>query len=214
MNLKKGMVGLVMVVMVIGYMMVITTSNTMLVQTETTGKISRQGYKKAYYAAVAGLGVAISKLRLDSSAYTFDIVENRPHFVRIAPDPDNHYSEASGTVDFSTHTRLFGPGWLSNNSLFSINTDFDNNQFLFIISMYYSPDPVTGNDTCFIKSQGKYIQNIGGNEFKAQIWGKVPLNIAAELIGQPEFGAMGVQSLNVTAGSEVNDFWDLQTTFK
>ncbi|GAB4281598.1 MAG: hypothetical protein Kow0029_26800 [Candidatus Rifleibacteriota bacterium] len=213
MSVKKGMAGLILLIIVIGYMMTISSSSSLLIQSESTGKSARRGYKNAYYAAVAGLGVVTSRLRMEQNL-TFSATEtDRPYFTRVAADPDNHYQEWTGSnTTYSGFTRLIAPGWINNSSNFVIN-NIDNEETVFLICSYPGPDPVTSDPVYFVKCQGKYKETDTGKEYVAQIWAKVVINAPSRIFSIQSFGPMAVQSTDIITGTEVNDFWDWQNRF-
>ena len=218
MNVKKGMAGLILLVMVIGYMMAISTSSTMLIQTESTGKFARQGYKNAYYAAISGIGAVMSMLRAKSAA-TFDSNEsNRPYFVRTSPDSDNHYcnyTSPASNQTYSGYSTLIAPGWISVSTPFVVNIEVDPSNYLFQVCTYPGDDPITGTRVYYVKSQGKYIDPSSAKEFYSQVWAKFTINAPAKLLSLNQFGTMGVQSLTLdTTSGEINDFWDWQNDFQ
>lgn len=214
MRFRKGMAGLILLVMIMGYMMMISTSSTFMIQSEATGKSTRKSYKNAYYAAVAGVGVVMSRLRLEPT--TFDVLLNeRPYFSRVNNDTDNHWREETGAnATFSGYGTLIYPGWIAVSSAFTVNTDINNDDYQFILCSYPYVDPVTSYEYIIIKSQGKFVEFDLEKEFKAQIWARFRINAPAKLISMESFGNMGVQDLTVAAGTEVNDFWDWQSDFQ
>lgn len=213
MTFRKGMAGLVLLVMMIGYMMAISVSNTVVIQSESAGKSARNGYKNAYYSALAGVGAVMARLRVEPT--TFDIATStRPYFVRVANDADNHYCEwVSAARTYSGGTRLIAPGWLQISSPFTINTDAHVEDYSFLICSYSKSDAATGEDYYMVKSQGKFVDFDGGKTFQAQIWARIKVNAPAKLLQLESFGAMGVQSTSIAAGTAVNDFWDWQANF-
>lgn len=214
MRLKKGMAGLVLLVMVLGYMMSISTSITMLTQSESTGKAARKGYKNAYGAALAGIGVVISRLRLEPTTFDVDPTK-RPYFVRIAADINNHYCDwTASQKTYTGYTRLIAPGWLTVSSTFAINTGTKVDDYQFQICSYPKTDPVTLYEYYFVKSQGKFTDAESEKEFKAQIWARFRINASAKLIALETFGTMGVQDLTWVTATNVNDFWDWQSEYK
>lgn len=215
MSFRKGMAGLILLVLVLGYMMAITTSSTMIIQTESSGKLARQGYKNAYYAAVAGIGTVMARLRKEPASTFASNKINRPYF-SIGPDGVNRYCNwTSSDQTFTTYTNRFDPGWISASATIAIlaANSVDLNNYMFRISTYPGNE-LLASGAYYIKSQGRYIDNAGGKEFTAQVWARMQINDSAKLIALQDFGTMGVQNLTSLAGTEINDFWDWQDDFQ
>lgn len=214
MKLKKGMAGLILLVLVIGYMMAISTSSTMMIQTESAGKFARRGYKNAHYAAIAGIGMVMAHLR--SQPLTFDPdPDNRPYFTRINPDGQAHYcgwTASTQTYGGSNHT---APGWISCSTTFPNNVEVDPSRYLTKLCTYPGVDPDTGNAVYYVKSQGKYLDPLDENEFYAQAWAQFSINVDARIPRLIKFGTMSVQTATyTTVPASVNDFWDWQNDFQ
>jgi hypothetical protein len=214
MSLKKGMAGLILLVMVLGYMMVISTSSTMLVQTESMGKNVRSGYK-ALYAAKGGLGIVMAKLRSDPDAFDANIAL-RPYFTRApAPDTENHWADwgGGGYQNYPGSNHL-NPGWVNIASNFS-NPDIEEDNYLVILNTYPGDqtDPDEEN-AYYAKCQGKYEDPGTGRVFTAQVWGRFIINGPSKLVVLETHGIMGVQSLELNDTDDgINDFWDWQKNF-
>ncbi len=210
---KKGMAGLVLLVMMMGYMMAISVSNNAIIQSELIGKTARGGYKNAYFAAIAGVGAVMARLRAEPT--TFDVATStRPYFVRVANDAGNHFCEWAGAYrTYAGGTRLMAPGWLNVSSPFIVNTDVHVEDYSFLICSYSKSDTVAGEDFYMVKSQGKFVDFDGGKTFLAQIWARIKINAPAKLLQLESFGMMSVQNASLTTGLVINDFWDWQHKF-
>lgn len=212
MNLKKGMAGLILLVLVIGYMMTISMSSSMMIQTESSGKFARRGYKNAYYAAVAGIGMTMARLR-QTPAVTFAALEkDRQYFAISSSDAVAH--DCTWDTDKTHHSdsSLIGPGWVVVNTPFVTNTQVETDRYLTRICSYPGVEPGTGNPVYYVKCQGKYIDSLGDNEFFAQVWAKFKINAPAKLLALDSFGTMSVQGL--TNVNNTPDFWDWENNFQ
>lgn len=219
MSIRRGMAGLIVMVLVLGYMMSISTSHTLLISSENVGKAARSSYKKAHYAAMAGIGIVMGRLRTDSTDTFNANYQNRPYFVRDVNDSANHYQQASNSiVNFSAFSKRHAAGWLALDAPdFATNTlDIDKDNYEVIICSYpgYQIDP-EDEKFYYVKCQGRFTD--GETSYTAQIWAKFVVNAPARLIALDSYNTMNTQSLDViptpAIEPKVNDFWDWQNKF-
>lgn len=223
MFVKKGSAALVVVVLVLGYMMSVSMSNITLITTETTGQGAREGYKKAHYAAMAGIGIVMARLRQEPAKTFSSDYRDRPYFTL---DPslegyNEHHVQWGASLKYRVPVddHLYAPGWISvdsSASAFASDTLILDDYSVRICSYFYYDNSVTGQppvDYYYVKSQGRYIDFETDREHLAQIWARFIVRGPARLISLDSYGSMDVQPLLPITGSVVNDFWDWQNQF-
>ncbi|MFZ2958658.1 MAG: hypothetical protein WA705_17350 [Candidatus Ozemobacteraceae bacterium] len=85
---KRGMSGLITVVMVMGFMMAISSSYVLMVQTESSGTRVTERYDRARMAAIAGVEFVRAQLQATSSTYLDDACK-RIYFARSSDNSAN-----------------------------------------------------------------------------------------------------------------------------
>ena len=209
---------MIVTIMVLGLMMSVATNMNIVIQGEFTGRTARENSRMAYFAAVSGVHFALSQLRVDS-VNTFTAGGAARLFFASVPPPDtaNHWCVLA-TAD-KTYGSFSGEK-LGNNdyrcsSVFTIvpnDTDVDATKSKFVLCSYPggAGTAVAASDDetkYWVKSQGIFV-NQDGVEFKSQVWAYFQINNAAKTVKLQKFRPMAVQTLTVTAGVLVNDFWD------
>ena len=215
--IRRGMAGIIVVVLVLGFMMAVATSNSILIQSEMIGIKARCNMKQAYFAALAGVHFAVLRLRVDAQSNTFSAdAATRLFFPNTTLDnADNHYRKWDNTtlVDLQD---LNCTGGISSDTYYSTTTfptniEVDPTESKFILVSYPGGTTTTDKETQYwIKSQGIYTDVASGREYKAQVWAYVEINNTQKIVTLKKFGPMAVQSLTInnTPSTVVNDFWD------
>jgi hypothetical protein len=212
------MVGLIIVVLVLGLLMSIAMSNTVLVRSEVGGQGAKDGYKKAYFAALSGVHFAISRLRNDSPANTFSANgASRLYFAFSAPDDtgpaNNHYKTINGVSNWTNYahtTAEVASDSFAVSTGFTVNTEVDPNEYRFTVCSYPGAD-LSGD--YWVKSQGSFTDTPTGTVFQAQAWAFVEISNPSRTLALKKFGIMTIQPRSRNSNPGINDFWDWQDTF-
>lgn len=211
---KSGFVGIIVVVLVLGILMTVSTSNTLMIQTESLGVKARSNYKQANYAAIAGIHFVISRLRSNPDSpwatasrlfFTFDANCTATH----------HYKKIAGSnvnVGYAAYTpNVKGKETFASDHAFAntVDTEADPTNCRFTLCTY----PGVAPDTDYwVKSQGIYIDS--GNIYRSQVWAYLEISNAMKTVTLKKWGNMSVQPVDsVTGGLLINDFWDWQDEF-
>ena len=215
---RHGMAGLIIVVMVLGLMMSIAVSSSLLVRSESGGQGAKEGYKKAYFAAMSGVHFAVSRLRNDVIANTFSAGgASRIYFAFSAPDNPgawgNTYKTIGGTSGWTNYaftSSEVASETFSVSTTFAVNTDVKPSEYLFSLCSYPGAD---ASKDYWIKSQGRYVDSETGNRYRAQVWAALEISNSLQTVSLKKFGRMTIQNRTKNGTAGVNDFWDWQDTF-
>lgn len=216
--MRKGMAGITVVVIVLGFMMYVATSHNIIIQSEAAGQGAKENYAKAYFAALAGVHFTVSRLRGDSEVNTFStLAALRLFFAYHAPCADaasgDHYKKfaaSSGNTDFLLLTGAIAKEFFFCDSTFPTNTEVDATEYKFVLSSY--PGAVPDSDY-WVKSQGTYKEKGSEIEYTSQVWAFIEINNTEKSVTLKKFGRMPVQTLTPTTGASIKDFWDWQDKF-
>lgn len=215
-NFRSGQASTILVILVMAYLTTLALSNAVVIQTEFTGRTTRQYNKRAYFAAMAGVHWVISRLAQDPVNNTFDTANppiTRLFFARTDSDAATTYRQ--WTSDVLAHWAAFTRVKKGNDlhyatTAFVKNTSTIPSSYEFIVCSY--PGEVA-TLTYFIKSQGNFIDPDTNEAIKAQVWARAEVDSVSKTITIRKTGVMPPQSLSTTAGAAVNDFWDWQNSF-
>lgn len=204
------MVGLIMVVIVLSTLMALATSNTLMLRTEVMGESARRNYKRAHYAAIAGIHFIISRLRSNTDPtwttasrlfFTFDAGCSTTHHYKV-------FAGGSGAVGYSGYTNVKGKETFASTHTFT-NTDVSPSDFRFIVCTYPGVTPATDY---WVKSQGIAID--GDRIYNVQVWAFLEINNTSKTVVLKKWGSMPVQPVDsIVTGTVINDFWDWQDAF-
>ncbi|NLI76278.1 MAG: hypothetical protein GX442_07545 [Candidatus Riflebacteria bacterium] len=205
---RAGMAGLIIVIIVLGYMMNISMSHSYYVQAEMRARASRDNSRKAYYAALAGINFVLSRLRLDTNN-TYVTIENRLYFARTVDSTGHNCPWMTGAY---TAANNIGGEVASDTyrcyNTFTQNLDTNPAEYLFLLNTY--PGPAAASEY-LVKCQGIYQDLVGGNTYRAQLWAKIFIDTGSRFLSLVTYRSMPVQKLTPdNAGLEPDDFWDWQ----
>jgi len=208
---KKGLAGLILTVLILGFIMAIGTSNALLVQTQATAEGAKNSYKRSFYAAMAGIHFVINQLRCNPASpwtttgrlfFTYDGVATTSVY--------KQFSGSTGPVNFSGYTNLKAKEEFRSTYQFTTNTEEKAENCIFLVSTYPGAD--TDKDY-WVKSQGTYVHP-SGTIFKSQVWALLKIDNSAKTVDLVKWGSMAVQPTDsVSSTAPVNDFWDWQDEF-
>lgn len=213
---RKGMAGLIVTVLVLGMMMSVATNLNIVVWGEMRGGSARKNARMAYFAAVSGIHFTLNQLRADSVNTHTAAAASRLYLAPISPDNTvSHWCTwlgADKAYTISTGEKV-GNNDYRCSSVFTVvpnSVDVDATKSKFVLCSY--PGGATTGDSndetkYWVKSQGIYV-NQDNVEFRSQVWAYFEINNTAKTVTLKKFQPMGVQTLTVTAGTTVNDFWD------
>ncbi|MBU1105100.1 MAG: hypothetical protein KKB51_00430 [Candidatus Riflebacteria bacterium] len=211
---KSGFVGIIVVVLVLGILMTVSTSNTLMIQTESLGEKARSNYKQANYAAIAGIHFVISRLRANADPtwttasrlyFTFDANCTTAH----------HYKKIAGSnvdVSYSGYTpNVKGKETFASDHIFAntVDTNADPTNCRFTLCTYPGVTPAVDY---WVKSQGSFVDS--ANVYRSQVWALLEIDNTTKTVTLKKWGNMAVQPTgSVTGGLSINDFWDWQDEF-
>jgi hypothetical protein len=210
------MAGVIVIILVMGYMAAVSVSQSYLVQAEVQGASARKSGKQAYYAAFAGINYVLSKLRQDPTN-TYGALNLAKYFCNDGNGAATQHHRAFATVGNTTYNARCGAACsqLASEKAYSVvgtfaqNEDTIPSQSTFYICSY----PGATNDVYWIKSQGIFKGEFASElAFTAQLWAELRVDRSGNAVVLKRFGQMPVQSrtYNSTAGA-VNDFWDWES---
>lgn len=205
---RQGMAGLIVVVLVLGFMMSVSFSHNFLVQSEIQGGSARLANKKAYCAAFSGLQFTVSRLRQDSHSFLAQPPNNILYFSQNANDGQTHWCTfpSGANRTYIPTTYVTGLATFSCTTGFGINQETDADHSSFILCSY--PGAVA-SQTYWVKSQGLY--DADGVYYRCQLWGEINIDASQEIVALRRYGLMRVQPLQRATGALVDDFWDWES---
>jgi len=212
---RKGMAGIIVTVMVLGLMMSVATNMNIVIQGEFTGRSARENSRMAYFAAVSGIHFTLNQLRADPTNTFTAAAATRLYFASVSPDSADHWCVlAKANRNYTSFTgEKLGNNDYRCSSTFTIapnDTDVDPTKSKFLLCSYPGGAATGDSDDetkYWVKSQGIFV-NQDDVKFKSQVWAYFEINNTAKTVTLKKFQPMAVQTLTVTAGSLVNDFWD------
>jgi hypothetical protein len=176
MSERKGNAGTIMVIMILGFLMTITTAYMKMVQTESEIQTMIDNSDRALDAAFSGVQYAMSVAQTRKEMFINDVtlVKDRIYFIDSAQTPD---WDPTADDPNTTYTATFTTDWFffDGDMNFMEIDDNLNKPYVFRVTTYASHTAsVLITDEYIIKSQGKYIEYSDDNvniinEYKAQV---------------------------------------------
>ncbi len=210
---RAGMVGLIVVMIVLGFLALIGFSQSYLIQAEAQGAQARGYSKQAYLAAFAGIEYLVSSLRkYPFSAQTFTTVQTDDlYFCDDGSAGTNHWCTwlNAGLGNYTQYTGMtqLKAAEMTCDFTFSVNDTILPNQCTFYLCSY----PGTSAAQYWAKCQGTCTAQ--GIAYKCQLWAELRIDYTGEMVILKRFGQMPVQTLTRTNNSAnpANDFWDWES---
>lgn len=202
---RAGMAGLIVVMVVLGFMSMVSFSQSYIILSESQGARARENSKQAYLVAFSGVQYLISTLRKVSQTYTVSQQDDL-YFCNDASTLTNHWQAST-----STNIQYTGMTQLKTQTEFKCTSTFPNNlSSVPADSVFYLCSYPGGLGTYWVKCQG--IHTVSGVPYKCQLWAELRIDYTGETVVLKRFGQMPVQTLVWTpnSGAPANDFWDWQ----
>ncbi|NLI76271.1 MAG: hypothetical protein GX442_07510 [Candidatus Riflebacteria bacterium] len=153
---ERGAAGLIVVIIVLGFMMAIATSFSLLVQTETVGANVSQKFLRARAAALAGVGYVVAQMEATES--TFIDYKERLIYLRASLTPDLNARLGGAGVGGSPYTgykALVTTQWFYASATVNPIPDEVASSMMFKVTTYPNG---TDDNSCYVKSIGRYLE--------------------------------------------------------
>ena len=156
---EGGSVGLIVVIIVLGFMMSIATSYSLLIQTETIGSDVSVKYLRARAAALAGVGYVVAQLAATDTTFVGPGGWRDRIYFLYASTSASLINRMTGTGPPLPYTDLTAPvatQWFYGTPLTSPLPDEVPEAMQFKVTNY--PNGVNFATSAYIKSIGKYLE--------------------------------------------------------
>jgi hypothetical protein len=201
MNTRKGNAGTIMIIMIFGFLVTVSTAYMELVQSETKVQSMMNHSDKALDAAFSGVQYAMAVAQSEPSMFINDVNEipNRIYFASSTP-------ATAWNPNSATNTTTFEPDWFYYVGSFTQLTSMElynktSKPYMFRVISYASHTASMLNpEEYIIKSQGKYIDyaddnnTLVRNEYKAQIIALVKIDFDRKILKLTGWRQMKYQS--------------------
>lgn len=199
---KSGMAGTIMILLIFGLLMSISTAYVKMVQTETEMQGMMDHSDRAFDAAFSGLSYAMSVAQKNKSMFkeSASDIKERYYFVNALSD----WTPISTSMSSSFIQSLSGiieSDWLFLNENLTLYTDITNNPpYHFRVTSY--PVFTAGTldpETYLIKAQGKYIvyaddQTTIDRTFTSQLIGECKIDFKKQIVRLHRYRYMQYES--------------------
>ncbi|HEY9070529.1 MAG TPA: hypothetical protein VIV61_09725 [Candidatus Ozemobacteraceae bacterium] len=167
--MRRGSAAIILTIIILGFMMAISTSYVTMVQTETRFQTSQDKAARAQDAAFAGVGYVIARLLATSSTFLVDstqasIKSKRLYFAysRNAYDVTARFDDFDAAPT-ATFQNVASSQWLYPVSQGMLLADEMASSVAFLVTTYPAPDPTDTTppynvvpNYYYVKSQGMY----------------------------------------------------------
>lgn len=209
---RSAMAGIIVVVVVLGFMAMVGFSQSYLVLSEAKGARARGSSKQAYLAAFAGIQYVVSLLRggtYSASTYTVTNTDDL-YFCNDGLSATTHWRTFTtvGNTTYPAGSTRFAQAEIYCTTPFTLNTSTDPSASRFVLCTY--PGAVAAQ--YWVKSQGVY-RDESGIDFRCQLWAELRIDYTGETVVLKRFGRAAIQSLTYLANGAAppNDFWDWES---
>ena len=197
---KRGGVALIIAIIILSYMMMVSTSQFQLLQLENTGHISKNMSKKAYFCAFSGIQFALERVREDVTKITWD---KRPYFTNTTSDFNDTCTNEMGSSpsgdEYVNDIYICDPAFSS-----SVISEAGAGKMQFCLATY---PHASDTSEYWVKSQGYYDDPVSQMTYKAQIIALIKLDPATNKFKITKFQQTDVQPTTAVSGDN-NDFFD------
>ena len=200
---KRGAAGLIVSIIVLSYMMMISTSQFRILELENTGHMSKNLSKKAFFCAFSGVQFALERVRKDPTLLSWT---QRPYFTFSSAD-----FNARSTAEMSANPA--GDEYIDD--IYTCDPAFtvsDTNvvetgagKMQFRLTTY--PQNTALKNEYWVKSQGYYDDPLSQRRYSAQVIALIMLDPATNMFKLKKYQQMDIQTTVTVAGTH-NDFFD------
>jgi hypothetical protein len=206
MNNKKGNAGTIMIIMIFGFLVTVSTAYMELVQSETKVQSMMNHSDRALDSAFSGVQYAMAVAQSEQAMFKNNVSEvpNRIYFASSthATDWDPGADNSTNPVDYPN---VWDSDWFYYVGSFTYLSNMEiynqtKKPYMFRVNTYASHSAALYPGEYIIKSQGKYIDyadannTIVRNEYKAQIIAKVKIDFTRKILKLAGWRQMKYQS--------------------
>lgn len=211
---RRGAAGLIIAIIVLSYMMMVSTSQFRLLELERSGHISRNMSKKAFFCAFAGVQFALERVRKDRSLLNWS---KRPYFCFDLADFSAKFGSLGFISTFAESSAIANAANKYADDIYEINPTYTTTYLStdevgvgiikFRLATY--PQNTANKNEYWVKCQGYYDDPISTRTYTSQVIALIMLDPATNMFKLKKYIQTDVQKMSVPPAA-TDAFYDFE----